>query len=86
MTKSCHINIQAFTNNQSLHDAVKTTNLTTDRRLRIELSAPREMYDKIEITVNWIANQHQLSDSLTKKGAPYQSLMEVIQTGRISRH
>ena len=67
MTRSCHINIQAFTDNRSLQDAVKTTNPTLNRRLHVKLSALREMYARNEITVNWIANQHQLSDSRTKK-------------------
>ena len=67
-TSSCHFNIQAFTDNQSLHDAVKTTNLTLDRYLRVELSALTDMHDRNKITVNWIANKRQLSDSLTKKG------------------
>ena len=44
------------------------------------------MYDKNEITVNWINSQHQLSDLLTKKGASCQSLMEVIQTGKTLQH
>ena len=67
MTRSCHINMQVFTDNRSLHDAVKTTNPTLNRRLHVELAALREMYDRNEITVNWIANQHQLNDSRTKK-------------------
>ena len=46
MTSSCHISIQAFTDNQSLHDAVKTTNLIPDKCLQVELSALREMYDR----------------------------------------
>ena len=49
---------QAFTDNQSLHDAVRTTNLTTDRLLEVELSALEEIYDRYEITVYWIAKQH----------------------------
>ena len=83
-TRSCHINISAFSDNQLLHDAVKTTNLTLNWQLPIELSALREICDRNEITVNWIANQPKFSDLLRKKGASCQSLMEAIQTGRIS--
>ena len=65
------IPIHAFTNNQSL------------RCLRVEISALREMYDKNEITTNWLSKHHQLSNILTKKGAPYHRLIKVLQKGRI---
>ena len=52
-TSSFHINIQAFTDNQSLHDAVKTANLTLDQRLQVELSALREMYDRNISQLDW---------------------------------
>ena len=77
------IPIYAFTNNQSLHDSINTTKATTDRCLRVEISALREMYDKNEITTNWLSKHHQLSNILTKKGAPYHRLIKVLQKGRI---
>ena len=40
------------------------------------------MENKNEVTGTCISSQHQLSDSLTKKRASCQSLMEVIQTGK----
>ena len=40
---------------------------TTDRHLRVEISALREMYYKNEIKINWLSKHHQLSDVLTKK-------------------
>ena len=52
-TSSFHINIQASTDNQSLHDAVKTTNLTLAQRLQVELSALREMYDRNISQLDW---------------------------------
>ena len=61
-TRPDHVNIQAFTDNQSLHDAVKTTNLILERHLQVEVSVLREMYNKNEIKVNWIKNQDQISD------------------------
>ena len=77
------IPIYAFTNNQSLHDSINTTKATTDRCLRVEISALREMYDKNEITTNWLSKHHQLSNILTKKGTPYHRLIKVLQKGRI---
>lgn len=77
------IPIHVFTDNQSLHDTINTTKPTLDRRLRVEISALREMCDKGEITINWLSKHHQLSDVLTKKGASSSSLLKVLQKGRI---
>ena len=56
---------------------------TTDRHLRVEISALREMYYKNEIKINWLSKHHQLSDVLTKKDTSYHSLIKVLQEGRI---
>ena len=74
--------IHAFTDNQSLHDSINTTKATTDRCLRVEISALREMYDKNEIMINWLKRHHQLNNVLTKKGTSYHSLIKVPQEGR----
>ena len=50
--------------------------------MRVEISALTKMENKNEVTGTCISSQHQLSDSLTKKRASCQSLMEVIQTGK----
>ena len=77
------IPITALTDNQSLNDTIKTTKPTLDRRLRVEISALREMCDKNEINIHWISKQHQLSDVLTKKGASVHSLVKVLQKDKI---
>ena len=46
--------ITTYTDNKSLHDSTNTTNQVADRRLRVEISAIREMKDKDEISINWI--------------------------------
>ena len=77
------IPIAALTDNQSLNDTIKATKPTLDRRLRVEISALREMCDKNEINIHWISKQHQLSDVLTKKGASVHNLVKVLQKGKI---
>ena len=77
------IPITALTDNQSLNDTIKTTKPTLDRRLRVEISALREMCDKNEINIHWISKQHQLSDAFTKKGASVHNLVKVLQKGKI---
>lgn len=73
--------ILTYTDNKSLHDSVNTTAQVTDRRLRVEISAIREMQEKEEITIKWISKEKQLADCLTKRGAPCSSLVSVLQTG-----
>ena len=44
MTSSCHTSIQVFTNNQRLHDAVKTKNLNLDQHLGVhEMTEMRDV-------------------------------------------
>ena len=73
--------IHALTDNKSLCDTVDTTKQILDRRLRVEVSALREMCNKQEIKLSWIRKEKQLSDVLIKKEASYHSLIEVLQSG-----
>lgn len=74
----------AYTDNKSLHDSVNTTTLITDRRLRVEMSALREMQEKEEIKIHWIEKENQIADCLTKKGASQKSLMTVLKNGKLN--
>ena len=54
-----------------------------DKRLRIEIAALREMYEKNELQISWTEKQHQLSDILTKRGASPKSIIETIQKSKL---
>ena len=77
------ISVTALTDNKSLHDTIKTSKPTLDRQLQIEVSAFQEICGRNEISIHWISKQLQLSGFLTKKGASTQSLMKVLQEGKI---
>lgn len=77
------INIDCFTDSLSLFEVVGTSSLTQDRRLRVEISAIRQMVDKDEINVNWVDKQYQLSDCLTKKGASPVLLQKTLKTAML---
>ena len=62
---------------------IKTSKLTLDCRLRVEVSGLQEMCGRNEISIHWTSKQLQLSDVLTKKGAFIHSLMNVLQEGKI---
>ena len=75
--------INTYTDNKSLHDSTNTTNQVADRRLRVEISAIREMKDKGEISLSWISKDNQIADCLMKKGAPYNNLTSALQNGKL---
>ena len=71
------------TDSRSTFNTINTTHLVEDKRLRVELSAIRELVEKNEVKVRWIEKEHQLSNVLTKKGASPMSLLEALQSGYI---
>ena len=75
--------IQGITDSRSLVDAASTSTLITDRRLRVEISAIREMKERGEVDIEWTPNEHQLADVLTKKGASSKKLLECIKLGKL---
>ena len=70
-----------FTDSKSLFDAVNTSNLMLDKRLRVDIAALRELSDNREVTVKWIVSSRQLADVMTKKGASKSYLLQVLQSG-----
>lgn len=73
--------IFAYTDNKSLFDCASTSSMVADKRLRVEISAIREMKNNKEMTIDWIPNDKQLADCLTKKGASTTKLTEALQNG-----
>ena len=75
--------IHLFVNNKSLFDAVHTCNLVSDKRLRVDLAAIREMMEKDDVALMWVAASYQLADVLTKSGASKTRLLNVLRSARL---
>ena len=75
--------IQCFTDNKSLTRTLETSNLISDRRLRVDMARLREMVSKEEIEVFWVEGGLQLADSLTKRGASTLKLLEVLSKAKL---
>ena len=75
--------IRLFVDNKSLFDAVKTCNLVSDKRLRVDLAAIREMIEKDDVALMWVAASYQLADVLTKNGASKTRLLNVLRSARL---
>ena len=72
-----------FTDNKSLYDSMHTSDLVTDKRLRVDISALREMQENGEVNFRWLNSSCQLADALTKKGASKQKLLDVLGTAHL---
>ena len=75
--------ILLIVDNKSLYDTAQTSNLISEKRLLIDMSALRQMIERGEIKMKWVENNKQLADVFTKAGANKQKLMEATSTGFI---
>ena len=78
--------LSCITDCKSLHDAVKSVKLVTEKRLRLEVSSVKDMMEKgtVKETI-WVENRDQLADCLTKKGASPYMLLQVLEQGKITK-
>ena len=59
--------IEAYVDNKSLIDALKSTKFVTDKRLRIDISSVKEMISNKQIKkVEWIPINKQLCELLNE--------------------
>ena len=75
--------VECYTDNSSLEETIHTSNIISDRRLRMDMSRVREMVREEEIKVFWLDAKDQLADALTKRGASTARLLEVLQSSKI---
>ena len=75
--------IKVKTDNMSLCESVHSTTANEEKRLRVEIASIRESIRRKEIEVEWIENEKQLADVLTKQGADSTKLMRVLQNGHL---
>ena len=62
------LTINAYTDNQILHNVEHTLKQTLEKRLLVDMSAIRETVEKHKINLTWIEKTKQISDILTKAG------------------
>ena len=78
------IPIEAYVDNKSVTEAVHSTRMVDDRRLRLDIAAIKESLHRKDVAaIRWCPGQDQLANCMTKKGASGYHLMTVIQNGRI---
>ena len=78
-----YLPIDCFVDNKSLVDAIHSTNLVSDKYLRINIAAIFEMLQRRDIgSVSWIDSQQQLADCLTKEGKHGLPLLRAISANQ----
>ena len=78
------IKIHGIVDNRSTVDAVKSTTVVDDKRLRREIGAIKKLLERGDInSITWVPGSEQLADVLTKRGVNSCKLLNVIQTGKL---
>ena len=81
---SIPIKLYSDSNNMTHHlKTISGNNKVRDKRLHIDLSAIAEMTMRDNVQVVWIEGSKQLANVLTKKGAGFQQILEVIRSGSL---
>ena len=73
---------EAYIDNKSLFNSLQSTKMVSERRLRLDISAIKEMLSSNEIVkIDWLPTEKQLSNSLTKQGANTHHLISYMRNG-----
>jgi transposase InsO family protein len=75
------IPIKCFTDNKSLCQNIHSTKLLSEKRLRMDLASIKESVCTGDITVTWVHTSSQIADCLTKTGADFHRLIDILKTG-----
>lgn len=78
------IPIVAFVDNKSVTQALCSTKMVDDKRLRLDVAAIKENLQRNEVcAIRWVKGEEQLANCLTKRGASGYNLMQVFKDGRL---
>ena len=78
------IPIIAYVDNKSVIEAVYSTKLENDKRLRVDIAAISESLARNEIReIKWCPSKDHLTDCMTKRGASGYKLLNVFKEGRM---
>ena len=78
------IPITAYVDNKSVIQALRSTKMVDDKRLRLDIASIKENLIKNDIhEINWVSGDKQLANCMTKHGASPYDLMKVITNGKL---
>ena len=83
LTSASDIPIIAFVDNKSVVEAIHSTKLVEDKRLRIDIGAMKQSLENGEVSaIKWCPGNQQLANCMTKKGASGCDLLTILQGGK----
>ena len=78
------IKIEAYVDNKSVIEAILSTRLVDDKRLRVDIAAVKELIQLHDVNrIQWVPGHLQLANPMTKQGASGFNLLKVLQSGRM---
>ena len=78
------IKIEAYVDNKSVIEAILSTRLVDDKRLRVDIAAIKELIQLHDVNrIQWVPGHLQLANPMTKQGASGFNLLKVLQSGRM---
>ena len=75
----------AYIDSKQLHDSLKSAKGVTEKRLRVDIAAIREVIDEKGLLIKWLPARFQLADCMTKRTAPTDQLLSVMKSGSLHR-
>ena len=83
--KEGKIRILGHCDNQPTCNAIYSTKLVDDKRLRAEIGGIKEMIESKQVwSVDWVKGEGQLADCMTKAGVKGEKLRKVLSTGKLT--
>ena len=77
-----HIPLHLFTDCKNLHNAVHTSALVDDQRMRLDIARLKESVERGEVSqLHLTTSENMLADVLTKKGASGVGLLNILRNG-----
>ena len=77
------LSVTTYTDNKSLHDALHSTKQTLEKQLIVDIPSLYEMVKQNEVQIVWTKKDKQISDVLTKAGAPQKLLLEILESSKM---
>ena len=75
--------IEAYVDNNSVIEAILSTRMVGDKRLRVDSAAINESIKIQDVNrIQWVPGHLQLANAMTKQGTPGFNLLRVLQSGK----
>ena len=81
------LDVKAVTDNKSARDAIYSESEVTERILRGDIAVIKQMVQNGKVKeIRWVTGENMLADILTKRGVNRISLLETLESGKLTSH